>query len=133
MGESHANRGAVAGARGVRVVVANGPAVYREVISAALGLLRPHAEVFVADPEDLDRECLRLLPQLVVCSRVTETVEKTVPAWIELYQEHGPLSAVSIRGRRAVLDRVGLAELLDILDEAEGPEGSPAPTPPSTG
>lgn len=103
----------------MRVVVANQPSIYREVISAALERLRPGAEVFSAEPEDLDRECLRLLPQLVVCSRLTETVERTAPAWIELYTGHGPLSEVSIRGRRSVLDRVGLAELLAILDEAE--------------
>jgi hypothetical protein len=108
----------------VRVVVANRPAVYREVISAALELLRPSAEVFVADPEDLDRECLRLLPQFVVCSRVTETVEKTVPAWVELYRKHGPVSEVSIRGRRTILESVDLAELLDILDEAEEPSAA---------
>lgn len=107
------------GGRGVRVIVANQPAIYREVISAALEQLRPRAEVFRAEPEDLDRECLRLLPEFVVCSRLTETVEKTASAWVELYQGHGPISEVSISGRRSVLDHIELDDLLAILDEAE--------------
>jgi hypothetical protein len=112
-------------AGGVRVVVANQPAVYREVISAAFERLRPRAEIFTTDPEGLDRECERLRPQFVVCSRLTETVERMVPAWVELYPEHGPLSGISVRGRRSVLDRIGLADLLSILDEAESLSGAP--------
>jgi hypothetical protein len=55
----------------VRVLVANEPTIYREVISAALKELRPSVEVFAAASEDLDQEFLRLLPRLVVCSTLT--------------------------------------------------------------
>lgn len=110
----------------MRVIVANEPEVYREVISAALKLLRPRAEVFTAEPRDLDRECLRLLPQFVVCSRLTEAVERMAPAWVELYPGHGSLSEVGVRGRRSVVERVGLADLLAVLDAAESPAASDA-------
>jgi predicted glycosyltransferase len=54
----------------MRALIANGPAMYREVISAALRELRPDIEIFTAEPEDLETEFLRLLPRLVICSRL---------------------------------------------------------------
>jgi hypothetical protein len=40
----------------MRALVANEPFIYREAISAALKVLRPSAEIFMAEPEDLERE-----------------------------------------------------------------------------
>jgi hypothetical protein len=56
--------------------------MHREVISATLRELRPGIETFTAEPEDLEREFSRLLPQLVVCSSVTKRVEFEAPVWI---------------------------------------------------
>jgi hypothetical protein len=64
----------------MRVLVANEPTIYLEVISAAFRVLRPGVEVFTAKPEDLDLEFSRLRPQLVVCSRLTRRVELDAPA-----------------------------------------------------
>jgi hypothetical protein len=61
--------------------------MYREVISLALRGLRPGIEVFTADPEDLEGEFLRLMPQLVICNRPTKRVELEAPVWIELYPD----------------------------------------------
>jgi hypothetical protein len=66
----------------MRVLVANEPTIYREVISAAFRALRPCIQVFTAEPEELDREFSRLQPQLVVCSRLTRRVELDAPAWV---------------------------------------------------
>ena len=70
----------------MQVVVANEPPVYREVISAAVRERRPRVEVLVAEPADLDRRFSLLKPNLAVCSRVTELVEREVPAWVEMYR-----------------------------------------------
>ena len=56
--------------------MANEPAIYREVICAALKELRPDIEIFTSEPDDLEGEFLRILPQLVVCSRPTKLVER---------------------------------------------------------
>jgi hypothetical protein len=103
----------------MRVLVANEPFVYREVISAAFQELRPHVEVISVEPQNLDREFLRLVPHLVVCSRVTALVERGATAWVELYPEHAPRAVVSLAGEETTSDAIDFDTLLSILDRAE--------------
>jgi hypothetical protein len=99
-------------------LIANGPAMYREVISAALRELRPGIEVFTAEPEDLEREFLRLSPELVVCNRLTNRVERGAPVWIELYPDGAPYATVgSLDGYRKTLPGMDFGTLLSILDK----------------
>ena len=101
----------------VRALIANTPAMYREVISATLRELRPGIEVFTADPEDLEREFSRLLPQLVVCSRLTKRVELEASVWIELYPDGASHAIVgNLDGSRTVLPSLDFDTLLYILD-----------------
>lgn len=110
--------------REVRVLVANEPTIYREVISATLKELRPNVEVFTAAPEDLDQEFLRLLPRLVVCSMLTALVEREAPAWVELYPDGVSRAEVGyLGGRRRILSGMNLSILLSILDDAISPHG----------
>ena len=91
--------------------------MYREVISAALRELRPGIELFTAEPEDLDGEFMRLLPQLVVCSRLTKRVECDAPVWIELYPEGSSYAVVGRSdGTRTSLPSMDFGKLLAILD-----------------
>ena len=53
------------------VLVANELASYRESIAAVFRVALPRLEVFEAASADLNREVLRLRPELVICSRVT--------------------------------------------------------------
>jgi hypothetical protein len=104
-------------ATGVRVLIANEPSIYREVISSALEELRPDVEVFTAVPDDLEKDFLPTLPDLVVCSRTTKRVKLDAPAWVELYPDGA--SSVTIRNRdgsRRTLPRIGFDNLLCILD-----------------
>jgi hypothetical protein len=104
-------------ATGVRVLIANEPSIYREVISSALEELRPGVEVFTAEPDDLEEEFLRLAPDLVVCSRTTKRVELDAPAWVELYPDGAPYAIVrNLDGSRRTLSRIGFDNLLSILD-----------------
>jgi hypothetical protein len=117
------------GVRDMRVLVANEPTVYREVISAAFRELRPGVEVFTAEPEVLDREFSRLKPQLVVCSRLTRRVELDARVvWVLLYP-HGASHAVvgCLDGRRTTLARIDFDTLLSILDDTRR-MGKPAVT-----
>jgi hypothetical protein len=103
----------------MRALIANGPAMYREVISAALRELRPDVEVFTAEPEDLEGEFLRLLPQLVVCSQLTKRVELGAPVWVELYPDGATHAVVgSLDGSRTILPGLDFDTLLYILDSA---------------
>jgi hypothetical protein len=68
----------------IRILVANEPRCYREVIAAAVHELRPHAEVITVEPADLDRAVVYRQPHLVVCSRLTEVVETHSPVWVVL-------------------------------------------------
>jgi hypothetical protein len=104
----------------MRVVLANEPAMYREVISTVLKDLRPRVEVFTAKPEDLNREFSRLLPQLVVCSRLTELVERNAAAWIELYPDGSSHTLVALGDKRATFADMDFDTLLAILDIADG-------------
>jgi hypothetical protein len=100
-------------------LIANAPAMYREVISATLRELRPGIEVFTAEPEDLESEFLRLLPELVVCSRLTKRVELEAPMWIELYPDGASHAVVgSLDGSRTILPGLDFDTLLSILDDA---------------
>jgi hypothetical protein len=91
--------------------------MYREVISATLRELRPGIEVFTADPEDLEGEFLRLMPQLVVCSRLTKRVELEAPVWIELYPDGASHAVVgNPAGSRTLLPGIDFDTLLAILD-----------------
>jgi hypothetical protein len=106
--------------RAMRVMVTHSQIVYREVIAATLKQLRPHLEVFVAEPENLDEEFASVLPQLVVCSRVTDLVERDALVWIELYpDEYATESVVSLAGEKTTCPDVDLDALLSVLDEAE--------------
>ena len=103
----------------MRVMVANEPRSYRETIAYALAELRPNAEVLTVDPEDLERELLRVSPQLVVCSRVTRLIKREAPAWIELYPDLASESVVGFDGQRITYPDIDLETVLSIVDEAE--------------
>jgi hypothetical protein len=105
------------GASGMRALIANEPAIYREAISAALRELRPGIEVFTAEPEDLEDEFLRLLPEFVVCSQPTKRAGSDASVWVELYPDGASHSVVrSIDGSRKTLFSMNFDELLSILD-----------------
>jgi len=101
----------------MRALIANEPAIYREAISAALRQLRPGIEVFTAEPDDLEGEFLRLLPELVVSSQPTKRVESYASVWVELYPDGASHAVVrSIDGSREILSSMDFDELLSILD-----------------
>lgn len=101
---------------GARILVACGLASYRQAFAEAFRDLRPDAEVFEAEKENLDEEVERLGPDLVICDRVTTGVEIKTPYWVELYAGYENRSVVSIHGERSIIEQIQLADLISIID-----------------
>ncbi len=95
-----------------RILVANELTSYRQTIAIVIRDLRPEVEVYEAEPGALDGEVVRLGPDLVICSRVTDTVRKRVANWVELYPECEPYSTFCVGGERGAKRDVQLSDLL---------------------
>jgi hypothetical protein len=60
------------------------------------------------------------LPHLVVCSRVTDVVERNTLAWVELYPDNNTTeSVVSLAGEKSIYPDMDFETLLSVLDETE--------------
>ncbi len=70
---------------GVAFVAVNEPRSYREAMAVACRVIRPEVELILAEPADRYAAVVRLDPQLVPCSRLTEGLRAGSRAWIELY------------------------------------------------
>lgn len=101
---------------GARILVACGLASYRQAFAEAFRGLRPEAEVFEVEKENLDEAVNRIAPHLVVCDRVTTGVEINIPYWVELYAGYEDRSVVSIKGERSIIEQIQLADLISIID-----------------
>lgn len=101
-----------------RVLLANEPRSYRQAIAGVLRGLRPDLDVAETEQAHLDRELRRGTPQLVICSHATPAVRVAVPAWVELYTDHGSLSSVSIHQEVSAVDGMEISDLLQIVDKA---------------
>lgn len=106
------------------ILVANELTSYRESIAVVFRVYLPDLEVFEAPSADLNREVLRLRPELVICSRVAPLVEERVPNWIELHPECDPLSTFCVEGERFTKEQVNLSDLLAIVTRARPSVGS---------
>jgi hypothetical protein len=103
----------------LRILVANEPRVYREVLAAVMQALRPQVEVSIAEPGDLDHAVARLDPHVVVSSRLSEAVQTRVLVWVMLYPEGESWAEVSIAGQRCTVADIELTCLLALIDRAE--------------
>jgi hypothetical protein len=102
-----------------RVLMANEPRAYREGIAAVISQLRPAVQVETVDPDALDDSIKHYVPDMVICSKATETLKGRVRVWVELYPENGAISVASISGRRVEYTEIQLPDLLSIVDKAE--------------
>jgi hypothetical protein len=102
-----------------RILVANEPRSYRETFARVFEALRPHVEAIAVEPDALDREALRLRPDLVVCGRVTPTVETVARCWMELRVEEERLVSTSKPRMAPDGGEVDLAYLLSFIDRSE--------------
>lgn len=104
----------------LRVLLANEPRSYRESIAAVFRQLRPGLQVMVVEPEALETNVVRFVPDVAICSHATGAVRERVPVWVELYPEHAAHSVACEGGRRTEFTEIQLLDLLGILDRAAG-------------
>jgi len=104
-----------------RIVVANEPRSYREALAVACQVLRPEVEVILAAPVGLDAEVVRLDPQLVLCSRLTEGLRTGSRAWVVLYPGGEARAVISVAGHCVTTGDLGVAALAVVIDQATRP------------
>ena len=101
-----------------RLLMANEPYAYREVIAGAVRVIRSDIEVMVVEPLKLDGAVGDFKPDIVICSAATKTVKSEVRVWVELYPKLGAQSTVSIGGECSEIAGIQLSDLLSIVDSA---------------
>lgn len=100
---------------------------YGDAIARAIGDSRPHLDVSVAGAEGLAAEASRLRPDLVISDRSKDAgaASGVVPAWVELPTGPNPVSRICVGGGCRNSPNPSFAELLSVVDEAEGLTGTP--------
>ncbi|HKC72744.1 MAG TPA: hypothetical protein VKF37_00885 [Chloroflexota bacterium] len=71
------------------------------------------------EPEDLDGAVVQRVPQLVLCSRLSEVVETRCLAWVLLYPYGEARVVISLAGRRHTVPDPGVNGLLRVVAQTE--------------
>ena len=103
----------------MRVLMAIGPRVYRDAIGNAIRELRPHVEVVILEPDEVEGAVARLDPDLVICDGSASPNTDGRSAWVEYDPHEQPPATVSLDGQHTELEEVELKDLLSVVDEAE--------------
>ena len=110
----------------VRVLVAfeDVRRLYRETIARAIGELRPALEVRKVALGELEGELSVFDPHVVVCSQPNGEHPGGRGAWVQIPTDDGAsdderLAEVCLDGKRWRTEGPPLAELLEVIDEAE--------------
>ncbi len=102
-----------------RILVANDLLSYREAVAEVFRQLRPECEVFEVEVVNLNREILRLYPDLVICTQATSLVRERIFNWIELYPDCAPYSIVCLERQCSQIEDIQLTDLLSVVDRIE--------------
>ena len=103
----------------LRILVANEPRSYREVLAGSLAVIHPHAALRCAEPTDMDAELEHFDPHLIICSELTQAVENCDQAWVVLYPEGNPLAVVCLDGEPVTVFDIEFGEILSIVDRVD--------------
>ncbi len=114
----------------LRVLVANEPRAYREVLAGTLAELRPRLLVHLLEPAELDETTRWLRPALVICSQLSAVVQAHAGAWLLLPPEEAAQAEIGMGGRGRAFPAADLAAVLTAIDAVlDTPEGATLPTP----
>jgi hypothetical protein len=116
----------------VRVLVANEPLAYREVLAGSLRLLRPDAEVVEVDPDEIEVSVRSARPDLVFASRIDARILAWLPAWAIVYPGGAQRVETCVAGERATATDLELADALALVDRVAAltaARRAPAPSP----
>ena len=79
---------------------------YREVIAAAIQVLRPHVEVSTTDLDGLEAQVARLNPQVVISSQNRPPSLRPGGTWVQVPLEVGPRTQVTMENLLEAIDGV---------------------------
>ncbi len=100
----------------VRVLVANEPRVYREVLAGAIAGMRPEVVVSIAEPEQLDRRIGTLSPHVVVTSRLPVGALPGICRLVVLYPDGSNSATIDVDGARTTVSDLELEALIALID-----------------
>jgi hypothetical protein len=92
---------------------------YREVIAAAIRVLRPGAQVQSANLDALAGEVERLVPHLVICTRPNTVDPGGRPAWVVLPTDPTRPARICVGGSYSEQANPTVEVLVGIVDEVE--------------
>jgi hypothetical protein len=92
---------------------------YRDVIAAAIRILRPYTEVATSDLDALGEELARFDPHLVICSCPRPASSGGVDAWIEISLGLAGPARICIGGHYSEQNDPNLETMLAIIDGVE--------------
>ena len=99
-----------------RIVLANEPRAYRDVMAAAFRSLRPEMEIVTVEPDDLGAYLAEAEPAVVVYSRQGDGLPPRVFAWVLLYPDGENRATVSVAREETSYADMEFDDLLGVLD-----------------
>jgi hypothetical protein len=103
----------------VLVLISIEPHAYQEAIGIAIRDLRPHLEVRIIEPEDLQAEVARLDPEVVIGGLPEAATAGARFAWAEFRPYDEPAARIRVGARYWKLRDVSFEDLLFVVDGAE--------------
>jgi hypothetical protein len=103
----------------VRVLIAIAPTMYWETLELALLRYRPHLDVRIAGPDDLDQEVVDFAPHVVVCHHATPMVRQSVPSWV-VAPYHSSDATIHVQGQgESRVEDISIGDLFAVIDQTE--------------
>ncbi len=99
-----------------RIVLANEPRAYRDVMAAAFRSLRPEMEIVTVEPDELGACLAESEPAVVVYSRQGDGMPPRVFAWVLLYPDGENRATVSVAREETSYADMEFDQLLGVLD-----------------
>jgi len=102
----------------LRIVVAIGPRMYREVLAFYFSKQHPLAEVVLASSQTLWDEVKRTRPHLIVANMVPSELKEKL-YWVEIHNDETLSATISADGYSDVINEVSMEDLLVAVEKAE--------------
>ena len=104
----------------MRVLIAIAPTMYWETLELALLRHRPHLDVRIAGPDELEQEVASFEPHLVVCNDVTPAIRENVPSWVAVPYHHSSEVSIHIQGQgESKVEDIAVGDLFAVIDRTE--------------
>jgi hypothetical protein len=106
---------------GIRVLVAfdDQYRTYREVIAAAIRVLRPQVEVSTTDLDGLEAQVARLNPRVVISSQNRSPSLRPGGTWVQVPLEVGPRTQATMETLLEAIDKADKSSLPGALESKQ--------------